>query len=128
MAGIAAVLCALALTLRALRCEARGDESTVLRAWTWAAVATFLGRTRTPLHALGVAGLLLVLQAPERREDEHRRILERQTLRCTGRRRQGRGGEGRRRSWGIIVAGGRGTCASYPHPGSGPDERRIIEP
>lgn len=49
-----------------------GLGPTVLRAtWmaTWAAVATFLGRTRTPLQALGVAGLLLVLQAPERRED-----------------------------------------------------------
>jgi len=49
-----------------------GFGPTVLRATlmaTWAAVATYLGRTRAPLTALGLASLLLVVQAPERRLD-----------------------------------------------------------
>jgi competence protein ComEC len=49
-----------------------GLGPTVLRAAlmaTWAAAALYLGRARTPLFALGIASLALVLPAPARRHD-----------------------------------------------------------
>jgi competence protein ComEC len=49
-----------------------GLGPTVLRATlmtSWAAVATYLGRTRRPLFGLGIASLFLLLQAPARRVD-----------------------------------------------------------
>jgi competence protein ComEC len=49
-----------------------GLGPTVLRAAlmaTWAACALYAGRARTPLVALAVASMILVLDAPERRQD-----------------------------------------------------------
>ncbi len=94
-----------------------GFGPTVLRAAlmaTWAAVAMYLGRARAPLAALGIAALVLVVQAPERRLDLGLQLSCASTggllacapaLAAVAERLATRGWRGRMTGWAVATAG-----------------------